>query len=112
MLKQIEEERAHLEIQMQTCLEEAKNKKEEEGRSQPVRSCSVPSTDQQKKAEHEVRNCEWGVWAEICFQLFFFYRTKSSNCQFEILLMKTLFLFLRPQIRTVLNSTEVCNFFV
>ncbi|XP_004938927.2 centrosomal protein of 295 kDa isoform X1 [Gallus gallus] len=53
LLKQIEEERAHLEIQMQTFLEEAKNKKEEEERSQLVQSCSVPSTDQQKKAEHE-----------------------------------------------------------
>ncbi|NXJ09742.1 CE295 protein, partial [Odontophorus gujanensis] len=51
LLKQIEEERAHLEIQMQTCLKEAKNKKEEEERSQPVQSCSVPSTDEQKKAE-------------------------------------------------------------
>uniref|UniRef100_A0A8C3L258 ALMS motif domain-containing protein n=1 Tax=Chrysolophus pictus TaxID=9089 RepID=A0A8C3L258_CHRPC len=53
LLKQIEEERAHLEIQMQTRLEEAKNKKEEEERSQPVQSCSFLSTDQQNKAEHE-----------------------------------------------------------
>ncbi|XP_072182915.1 centrosomal protein of 295 kDa [Excalfactoria chinensis] len=53
LLKQIEEERAHLEIQMQTCLEEAKNKKEEEEKSQAVQSCSVPSTDEQQKAEHE-----------------------------------------------------------
>ncbi|NXC48381.1 CE295 protein, partial [Penelope pileata] len=58
LLKQIEEKRARLEadflkIQMQTCLEEAKNKEEEEEKSQPAQSCSVPSTDQQKETEHE-----------------------------------------------------------
>ncbi|XP_015707768.2 centrosomal protein of 295 kDa isoform X1 [Coturnix japonica] len=52
LLKQIEEEKARLEIQMQICLEEAKNKKEEEEKSQAVQSCSVSSTDEQK-AEHE-----------------------------------------------------------
>ncbi|KAM6146456.1 centrosomal protein of 295 kDa isoform 2-T2 [Phoenicopterus ruber ruber] len=61
LLKQIEEERARLEadflkIQMQTCLEEAKKKKEEEGQGQLVQSHSVPSTDQQKEVEHETGN--------------------------------------------------------
>ncbi|NXK08455.1 CE295 protein, partial [Herpetotheres cachinnans] len=60
LLKQIEEERACLEahflkIQMQTCLEEAKKKKEEE-QGQLVQSHSVPSTDQQNKVEHETGN--------------------------------------------------------
>ncbi|NXW81998.1 CE295 protein, partial [Alopecoenas beccarii] len=58
LLKQIEEERARLEaaflkIQMQTCLEEAKKKKEEGDQGQLVGSHSVPSTDQQNKVEHE-----------------------------------------------------------
>ncbi|NXK46572.1 CE295 protein, partial [Chauna torquata] len=58
LLKQIEEKRAHLEadflkIQMQTCLEDAKSKEEEEEKGQPVQSCSVPSTNQHKKVEHE-----------------------------------------------------------
>ncbi|OXB78216.1 UNVERIFIED_CONTAM: hypothetical protein H355_006159 [Colinus virginianus] len=57
LLKQIEEEKAHLEIQMQTCLEGAKNKKEGEERSQPAQSCSVPSSDEQKKAELGVKDC-------------------------------------------------------
>ncbi|XP_074672389.1 centrosomal protein of 295 kDa isoform X3 [Strix aluco] len=61
LLKQIEEERARLEadflkIQMQTCWEEAKKKKEEEEQGQLVQSCSVPSTDQQNKVEHETGN--------------------------------------------------------
>lgn len=60
---------------MQTFLEEAKNKKEEEERSQPVQSCSVPSTDQQKKAEHEVKNCGmgflgWGLYVSVVFLLY------------------------------------------
>ncbi|NXI65354.1 CE295 protein, partial [Anseranas semipalmata] len=56
LLKQIEEKRALLEadfLKMQTCLEEAKNKQKEEEKGQPVESCSVTSTDQQKKVEHE-----------------------------------------------------------
>ncbi|NWQ79618.1 CE295 protein, partial [Columbina picui] len=58
LLKQIEEERARLEaafleIQMQTCLEEAKKKKEEEDQGQLLRSHSVPSPEQQNKVEHE-----------------------------------------------------------
>lgn len=62
MLKQIEEKKARLEadflkIQMQTCSEEAKDKEEEEEKGQPVQSCSVPSPDQQKEVEHEVKNC-------------------------------------------------------
>ncbi|NXJ78843.1 CE295 protein, partial [Trogon melanurus] len=61
LLKQIEEERAHLEadflrIKMQTCLEEAKNKKEEDEQGQLVQRHSVPSTDQQSKVEHETGN--------------------------------------------------------
>ncbi|NWX24620.1 CE295 protein, partial [Aegotheles bennettii] len=61
LLKQIEEERARLEsdflkIQMQTCLEEAKKKKEEEDQSQLVQSHGVPSTDQQNEMEHETGN--------------------------------------------------------
>uniref|UniRef100_A0A8C4UG01 ALMS motif domain-containing protein n=1 Tax=Falco tinnunculus TaxID=100819 RepID=A0A8C4UG01_FALTI len=61
LLKQIEEERACLEahllkIQMQTCLEEAKRKKEKEEQGQPVQSHSFPSTDQQNKVEHETGN--------------------------------------------------------
>ncbi|NWH51825.1 CE295 protein, partial [Fregata magnificens] len=61
LLKQIEEERARLEadfltIQMQTSLEEAKKKKEEEGQGQLVQSHSVPSTDQQNKVERETGN--------------------------------------------------------
>ncbi|NWU62917.1 CE295 protein, partial [Pterocles burchelli] len=58
LLKQIEEERACLEadflkIQMQARWEEAKKKKEEEEQSQLLQSHNVPSTDQQKKVEHE-----------------------------------------------------------
>ncbi|KAF1432703.1 hypothetical protein FQV24_0010357, partial [Spheniscus mendiculus] len=61
LLKQIEEERAHLEadflkIQMQTCLEEAKKKKKEEEQGQLVQSQNVPSTDQQNKVKHETGN--------------------------------------------------------
>ncbi|NXN12135.1 CE295 protein, partial [Indicator maculatus] len=61
LLKQIEEERARLEadflkIQMQTCLEAAKKKREEEEPGQLIQSHSVPSTDQQNKAEHEAGN--------------------------------------------------------
>ncbi|NXH97527.1 CE295 protein, partial [Pachycephala philippinensis] len=56
LIKKIEEEKAlleadYLKIQMQTCLEEAKKKKEEQG--QLVRSHSLPSTDQQNQTEHE-----------------------------------------------------------
>ncbi|XP_032063483.1 centrosomal protein of 295 kDa [Aythya fuligula] len=58
LLKQIEDKKARLEadllkLQMQTCLEEAKNKEEEEEKGQPVQSCSVPSPDQPKKVEQE-----------------------------------------------------------
>ncbi|XP_030328027.1 centrosomal protein of 295 kDa isoform X2 [Strigops habroptila] len=61
LLQQIEEERARLEadllkIQMQTCLEKAKKKKEEEEQGQLVQSHSVPSAEQQNKAEHETGN--------------------------------------------------------
>ncbi|NXG75728.1 CE295 protein, partial [Baryphthengus martii] len=61
LLKQIEEERARLEadflkIQGQTCLEESKEKKEEEEQGQLVQSHSVSSTDQQNEAEHETGN--------------------------------------------------------
>ncbi|NXW54879.1 CE295 protein, partial [Eurystomus gularis] len=61
LLKQIEEERARLEtdflkIQMQICLEEAIKKKQEEEQGQLVHSCSVSSTDQQSKVEHETGN--------------------------------------------------------
>ncbi|XP_010085627.1 PREDICTED: centrosomal protein KIAA1731 homolog, partial [Pterocles gutturalis] len=61
LLKQIEEERACLEadflkIQMQTRWEEAKKKNEEEEQSHLLQSHSVPSTDQQKKVEHETGN--------------------------------------------------------
>ncbi|NXX82820.1 CE295 protein, partial [Urocolius indicus] len=60
LLKQIEEERARLEaeflkIQMQTCLEKARKKQEEE-QGQPVQSHCVPSTDLQSKVEHETGN--------------------------------------------------------
>lgn len=74
LLKQIEEERAHLEIQMQTCLEEAKNKKEEEERRQPVQSCSFPSADGQKKAEDEVKDCGTGClgWGRLHVSVVFF----------------------------------------
>ncbi|NXS89735.1 CE295 protein, partial [Erpornis zantholeuca] len=58
LIKKIEEEKAlleadYLKIQMQTCLEEAKRKKEEEQQGQLVQSHSVPSTDQQDQTEHE-----------------------------------------------------------
>ncbi|NXD83077.1 CE295 protein, partial [Halcyon senegalensis] len=67
LLKQIEEERARLEadflkIQMQTCLEEAKKKKEKEEQDQLVQSHSVSSTDHQNcgnrsaEVEHETEN--------------------------------------------------------
>ncbi|NXX48023.1 CE295 protein, partial [Tricholaema leucomelas] len=61
LLKQIEEERARLEadllkIQMQTCLEATKEKREEEEPGQLMQSHSVPSTHQQNKVEHETGN--------------------------------------------------------
>ncbi|XP_010156614.1 PREDICTED: centrosomal protein KIAA1731 homolog, partial [Eurypyga helias] len=61
LLKQLEEERARLEadflkIQMQTCLKEATEKKEEEKQSQRVQSHSVPSADQQNEVEREAGN--------------------------------------------------------
>ncbi|NXG52739.1 CE295 protein, partial [Psilopogon haemacephalus] len=61
LLKQIEEERARLEadflkIQIQTCLEVAKRKREEEEPGQLIQSHSIPSTDQQNKVEHETGN--------------------------------------------------------
>ncbi|NXG13193.1 CE295 protein, partial [Grallaria varia] len=61
LLKQIEEEKARLEadilkIQMQSCLEEAKKKKEKEDQDQLVQSHSLPSTDQQNQMEHETGN--------------------------------------------------------
>lgn len=85
MLKQIEEERARLEadflkIQMQTCLEEAKKKKEEQ-QGQLVQSHSAPSPDEQNRVEHEVKNC-----GKLCvvFKLLFYYylKIKSTICQF------------------------------
>ncbi|NXL73207.1 CE295 protein, partial [Leptocoma aspasia] len=61
LIKKIEEEKAlleadYLKIQMQTCLEAAKKKKEEEDQGQLVQSHSLPSTDQQNQMEHETRN--------------------------------------------------------
>ncbi|XP_017693300.1 PREDICTED: centrosomal protein of 295 kDa isoform X4 [Lepidothrix coronata] len=61
LLKQIEEEKARLEadflkIQMQSCLEEARKKKEEEEQGQLVQSHSLPSTDQQNQVEHKTGN--------------------------------------------------------
>ncbi|NWY49234.1 CE295 protein, partial [Chionis minor] len=61
LLKQLEEERAHLEadflkIQMQICLEEAKKKKQEKEQGQLVQSHSVPSTHHQNRVEHETGN--------------------------------------------------------
>ncbi|NXB51116.1 CE295 protein, partial [Leucopsar rothschildi] len=58
LIKKIEEEKAlleadYLKIQMQTCLEQAKKKKEEE---ELVQSHSLPSTDQQNQMEHETGN--------------------------------------------------------
>ncbi|NXC04352.1 CE295 protein, partial [Orthonyx spaldingii] len=58
LIKRIEEEKAlleadYLKIQMQTCLEEAKKKKEEVEQDQLVQSHSLPSTDQQNQTEHE-----------------------------------------------------------
>ncbi|NXH51987.1 CE295 protein, partial [Rhabdornis inornatus] len=58
LIKKIEEEKAlleadYLKIQMQTCLEQAKRKKEEE---ELVQSHSLPSTDQQNQMEHETGN--------------------------------------------------------
>ncbi|XP_027501346.1 centrosomal protein of 295 kDa isoform X4 [Corapipo altera] len=61
LLKQIEEEKARLEadflkIQMQSCLEEARKKKEEEEQGQLVQNHSLPSTDQQNQVEHKTGN--------------------------------------------------------
>ncbi|XP_030819321.1 centrosomal protein of 295 kDa [Camarhynchus parvulus] len=61
LIKKIEEEKALLEadylnIQMQTCLEQAKKKKEEEEQSQLVQSRTLHSTDQQNQMEHETGN--------------------------------------------------------
>ncbi|NXP23515.1 CE295 protein, partial [Scytalopus superciliaris] len=61
LLKQIEEEKARLEadflkVQMQSCLEEAEKKKEEQEQDQLVQSPSLPSTDQQNQMEHETEN--------------------------------------------------------
>ncbi|KAM7066032.1 centrosomal protein of 295 kDa isoform 1-T1 [Acridotheres tristis] len=58
LIKKIEEEKAlleadYLKIQMQTCLEQAKKKKEEE---ELVQSHNLPSTDQQNQMEHETGN--------------------------------------------------------
>ncbi|NWR50853.1 CE295 protein, partial [Regulus satrapa] len=57
LIKKIEEEKAlleadYLKIEMQTCLEKAKKKKEEE-QGQLVQSHSVPSIDQQNQMEYE-----------------------------------------------------------
>ncbi|NWS83752.1 CE295 protein, partial [Toxostoma redivivum] len=59
LIKKIEEEKAlleadYLKIQMQTCLEQAKNKKEEE--EELLQSHSLPSTDQQNHMQHETGN--------------------------------------------------------
>ncbi|NWH85751.1 CE295 protein, partial [Aegithalos caudatus] len=61
LIKRIEEEKAlleadYLKIQMQTCLEEAQKKKEEEEQGQLVQSHSLPSADQQNQMEHETGN--------------------------------------------------------
>ncbi|NWY89588.1 CE295 protein, partial [Loxia curvirostra] len=61
LIKKIEEEKAlleadYLKIQIQTCLEQAKKKKEEEDESQLVQSHSLHSTDQQNQMEHETGN--------------------------------------------------------
>ncbi|XP_014108215.1 PREDICTED: centrosomal protein of 295 kDa [Pseudopodoces humilis] len=61
LIKRIEEEKAlleadYLKIQMQTCLEEAKKKKEDEEQGQLVQSHSLHSTDQQDQIEHETGN--------------------------------------------------------
>ncbi|XP_053790250.1 centrosomal protein of 295 kDa isoform X3 [Vidua chalybeata] len=61
LIKKIEEEKAlleadYLKIQMQTCLEQAKKKKEEEDQSQLVQSHSLHSTDHQNQKEHESGN--------------------------------------------------------
>ncbi|NWT53758.1 CE295 protein, partial [Erythrocercus mccallii] len=61
LIKRIEEEKAlleadYLKIQMQTCLEEAKKKTEEEEQGHLVQSHSLPSTDQQNQMEHETGN--------------------------------------------------------
>ncbi|NXO33901.1 CE295 protein, partial [Locustella ochotensis] len=58
LIKRIEEEKAlleadYLKIQMQTCLEEAKKKKEEKEQGQLVHSHGLPSRDQQNQMEHE-----------------------------------------------------------
>ncbi|XP_032535582.1 centrosomal protein of 295 kDa isoform X3 [Chiroxiphia lanceolata] len=61
LLKRIKEEKARLEadflkIQMQSCLEEARKKKEEEEQGQLVQNHSLPSTDQQNQVEHKTGN--------------------------------------------------------
>ncbi|KAL9865521.1 centrosomal protein of 295 kDa isoform 3-T3 [Geothlypis trichas] len=61
LIKKIEEEKAlleadYLKIQMQTCLEQAKKKQEEEEQSQLVQSHSLHSADQQNQMEHETGN--------------------------------------------------------
>ncbi|NXP34246.1 CE295 protein, partial [Leiothrix lutea] len=61
LIKRIEEEKAlleadYLKIQMQTCLEEAKKKREEEEQGQLVQSHSLLSADQQNQMEHESGN--------------------------------------------------------
>ncbi|NXS29949.1 CE295 protein, partial [Pomatostomus ruficeps] len=61
LIKKIEEEKAlleadYLKIQMQTCLEEAKKRKEEEEQVQLAQSYSLHSTDQQNQTEHETGN--------------------------------------------------------
>ncbi|NXR67712.1 CE295 protein, partial [Rhadina sibilatrix] len=60
LIKRIEEEKAlleadYLKIQMQTCLEEAKKKKEEE-QGQLVQSHNLSSTDQQNQMERKIGN--------------------------------------------------------
>ncbi|NXK94656.1 CE295 protein, partial [Formicarius rufipectus] len=59
LLKQIEEEKARLEadflkIQMQSCLEEAKKKDEDQ--DELVQSYSLPSADQQNQTEQKTGN--------------------------------------------------------
>ncbi|NXL12871.1 CE295 protein, partial [Setophaga kirtlandii] len=61
LIKKIEEEKAlleadYLKIQMQTCLEQAKKKQEEEEQSQLVQNHSLHSADQQNPMEHETGN--------------------------------------------------------
>ncbi|NXU49903.1 CE295 protein, partial [Turnix velox] len=61
LLKQLEEERARLEadilkIQVETCLEKAKGKKEEEEQKELAQSHRVPSANQSNKVEHNTGN--------------------------------------------------------